>query len=88
MRRVLAYSKWRAAWWTERVNMRTGLSLALQEGLRAYALRQASIHEARVIHFQSEWSMPSAQAQNLPATIPDWVTHNSGDADDDDFADE
>jgi hypothetical protein len=89
MCRTIAYCNWRATWWDERVNMRVGVSLGLQEGLRASAVRQSLIQKGRTIHFQTQWSASEPQAQNLPAIDPDWVTANLGHAnDDDDSADE
>ena len=33
MRQVIAYSKWCATWWEQRINARPGLTLDLLEGL-------------------------------------------------------
>ena len=87
MRRTIAYCKWRATWWDKRIDMRVGLSLSLQEGLRAYAVRQALIQEGRAIHLQKEWSASEPQAQNLPDPSPDWVAVENAD-EDEDFEDE
>jgi hypothetical protein len=80
MRRVVAYSMWRATWWEGRINLRVGLSLDLQEGLRAYAIRQSTIHACRATHLQMQWSVSGEQAQN-PLLSHDWVPLNLVDTD-------
>jgi hypothetical protein len=81
MRRVIAYSKWRATWWEDRIHARPGLTLDLQEGLRAYAVRQSSIHQGRGTLLEKRWAIPEGNATNILSTIPDWVDTNADNSD-------
>ncbi|KAJ7791595.1 hypothetical protein B0H14DRAFT_3500285 [Mycena olivaceomarginata] len=55
MRRTLRYLEWQAAWWEERQEPRSGARYHVQAGLRAYALKQASLHRRLAAHFKSQW---------------------------------
>jgi hypothetical protein len=83
MRRVLAYCTWRASWWEMRNNMRTNLMLDLQEGLRAYAVRQSLIHKGRALHFQMLWSVTEEQVLNPGLHSPDLDAIDSDNANED-----
>jgi hypothetical protein len=54
MRRTLRYLEWQAAWWEERQAGRLRASPQVQDGVRAYALRQAALHRHLAAHFKSE----------------------------------
>jgi len=84
MRRVIVYSKWHATWWEERIHARPGLALDLQEGLRAYAVRQSCIHQGRGTLLEKRWAIPVANAMNDFSTIPDWVDTDTNNADSED----
>ncbi|KAJ7874256.1 hypothetical protein B0H13DRAFT_2348668 [Mycena leptocephala] len=56
MRRVLDFCTWKANWWMERVNGREGVSEPLAEGLRAYALEQATRERAWATSWGAMWS--------------------------------
>jgi hypothetical protein len=57
MRRTLCYLEWQAAWWEERKEPRSGVRYHVQAGLRAYALKQVSLHRWLAAHFKSQWEM-------------------------------
>ncbi|KAG1888957.1 uncharacterized protein F5891DRAFT_1216956 [Suillus fuscotomentosus] len=54
MRRVTEFLKWQAGWWGEWVNARV-LESAEQEGVAAYAYRQAALRTSLVASFQHLW---------------------------------
>ncbi|KAJ7472821.1 hypothetical protein FB451DRAFT_1036375, partial [Mycena latifolia] len=59
MRRVLRYLEWQAAWWKDHVAKRSDMSsLELIAGVRAYALKQAYLHERLAAYFERKWKMP------------------------------
>lgn len=62
MRRVLDFCTWKANWWMERVNGREGVSEPLAEGLRAYALEQATRERAWATSWGAMWSPIRARA--------------------------
>ena len=45
MRRISAYHQWQVSWWLDQIGLITNISEAEQEGLTAYAYRQASIRQ-------------------------------------------
>jgi hypothetical protein len=55
MRRVIVFLKWQAEWWGGRRNSRASESAAEQEGLAAYACRQATLRLSLVASFQALW---------------------------------
>ncbi|KAG2114604.1 uncharacterized protein F5147DRAFT_743818 [Suillus discolor] len=55
MRRVIAFLRWQAEWWSERHSSRVPESPAEQEGLAAYACRQAALRLSLVASFQDLW---------------------------------
>jgi hypothetical protein len=62
MRRVVAFLDWKTTWWTDRRNMRggvsDGVSKELQEGLAAYAEGQADLQKNLREHFCMLWRLP------------------------------
>ncbi|KAG1769718.1 hypothetical protein EV702DRAFT_1181707 [Suillus placidus] len=56
MRRVLAFLEWQGNWWHERAVLRPLEKITEQEGLRAYAYRQAALRFAMRNSFQARWS--------------------------------
>ncbi|KAJ7771164.1 hypothetical protein B0H14DRAFT_3509188 [Mycena olivaceomarginata] len=59
MRRTLRYLEWQAVWWEGRQVGRPRASPQVQDGMRAYALRQAALHRRLAAHFKSEWEATS-----------------------------
>lgn len=55
MRRTLAFLSWKEGWWRERRHWRSSVSLPLQEGLKAYALKQERIQRGLLERFSSIW---------------------------------
>ncbi|KAJ7858228.1 hypothetical protein B0H14DRAFT_3085090 [Mycena olivaceomarginata] len=64
MRRTLRYLEWQAVWWEGRQVGRPRASPQVQDGMRAYALRQAALHRRLAAHFKSEWE---AKSRYLPS---------------------
>ncbi|KAJ7178324.1 hypothetical protein C8R43DRAFT_871505 [Mycena crocata] len=62
MHRVLRYLGWQAAWWRQRVAPRTDVSVEVGAGLRAYALKQAHMHERLARFWEAKWKMPAVEA--------------------------
>ncbi|KDR69913.1 hypothetical protein GALMADRAFT_44524, partial [Galerina marginata CBS 339.88] len=58
MRRVVEFLSWKAAWWSERLDWRTGITKELAEGLRAYAHTQADLQTALSAEFCTIWKAP------------------------------
>ncbi|KAF9501458.1 hypothetical protein BDN71DRAFT_1501176 [Pleurotus eryngii] len=69
MRRVIAYLDWRASWWITQGERRSGsVTPELQDGLQAYAAKQANILRGIRQRFACMWH-PRLQAFHLTA---DW----------------
>ena len=54
-RRMLQFLHWKSKWWLERQSLVTTEDPALEEGLRAYALRQAALRADLAQHFAHIW---------------------------------
>ncbi|KAG2031785.1 hypothetical protein BDR03DRAFT_936229 [Suillus americanus] len=55
MRRVIEFLKWQAGWWSGRASARVMESTAEQEGVTAYACRQAALRLSLIASFQHLW---------------------------------
>jgi hypothetical protein len=55
MRRVLAFLDWHARWWDERRGLLTGLSSSEEEGVMAYASKQADMRRSLRSTFEHMW---------------------------------
>jgi hypothetical protein len=55
-RRVLAFFRWQADWWTEQARLRPFADRSLEEGLLAYSHRQADIRLQLASHFDGLWA--------------------------------
>ena len=55
MRRVITSLDWNARWWTGRASLRTNTSVAVRSGLRAYAHKQAAVHQGLALSFARKW---------------------------------
>jgi hypothetical protein len=68
MCRVLCYMDWRVQYWRELVSKRQVLDTTLQEGIAAYAEKQAHIAQAMAYNFSQRW-LPLLGGNSL---TPDW----------------
>jgi hypothetical protein len=68
MRRVLYYMDWRAQYWQTLTSKRQGLDAVLQEGMAAYAEKQAYIARTMALTFSQRW-LPLLEANSFH---PDW----------------
>lgn len=64
MRRVAVYLRWKAEWWQSRRAQRPSALSELQEGLDAYATRQAIILSSMRTRFSSSW-FPALEAHSM-----------------------
>jgi len=66
MRRTLLSLTAKAKSWRDRIGERVDVGEDLQEGLRAYALEQASLQDKLVLYFREQWKAPlgAAMAEN------------------------
>ncbi|KAF8995214.1 hypothetical protein BDZ89DRAFT_1149708 [Hymenopellis radicata] len=69
MRRVIAFRLWQARWWRERES-HPELSLADQEGLRAFAEEQAHNHEDVAADLEARWQGLRRVGQELLDGLP------------------
>jgi len=60
MRRVLESLEWKSRWWKACSESRDNVGKDVQEGLKAYALRQSSIQLALAEKFRGLWKSPLA----------------------------
>lgn len=80
MRRVLEFFAWTSRAWEEMAASREDEAIELKEGLRAYALERADLHQRLGAHFRELWKAPLADP--LFATAP-----KTGVAEDDNYDD-
>ena len=76
MRRVIEFLKWQAEWWGGRASSRSLGSVVDQEGLTAYACRQAALRLSLATSFQHLWRdvpMFVIAAQDIPQVSEDVV---------------
>ncbi|KAG2140526.1 uncharacterized protein EDB93DRAFT_1241867 [Suillus bovinus] len=55
-RALLAFLEWQGSWWHQHTMLRSSEKTTEQEGLQAYAYRQAALHSAMRTSFQACWS--------------------------------
>lgn len=79
MRRVLVSLEYTARWWEGRAEPWDCIDVVLAEGIRAYALRQASIQRALADKFRKLWAAPLARD---PAVSEPGENADGEDADD------
>lgn len=94
MRRVRAYSLWKASWWTDRMNLRSTqlqsaadlgpLSEEVSEGVTAYANEHAAREITRVEQLNAAWGALSRTAEDVlnGATVSGGVDVELEDEDD------
>ncbi|KAG1839003.1 hypothetical protein C8R48DRAFT_751508 [Suillus tomentosus] len=66
MRRVLTFLEWQSCWWRQCATRRSSEKTTEQEGLQAYAYRQAALRSTMRKLFQALWSFV-AQLNPIPA---------------------
>lgn len=70
MRRVLAYCEWKANWWREQADRRSGgVSKVIERGLRAYSAKQTAVWEGIARQSASWW----VQYLKTLGPLPDWL---------------
>lgn len=55
MRRVVAFLQWNGEWWEERQDVLQGLEMEHNEGVNAYARKQAHIRRTIQMSFKDMW---------------------------------
>jgi|SRR6266849_4551788 len=77
MRRVIQYFDWKANWWVSQAGCRTNVSVDIQQGLHAYALKQATMYRRMTKAAAARWHpllvKNSLCVDWLPEYIPDAV---------------
>ena len=71
MRRVIAFGRWKAAWWSEQKERRPDLDDALAEGLRAYAAEHEHLENALADKLEAKWCGVRARAQSVLTQLAD-----------------
>ncbi|KAJ7248282.1 hypothetical protein B0H12DRAFT_1235021 [Mycena haematopus] len=61
--RVLQYCAWKADWWDQQQDARTGVSPELAEGLHAYAAEQAARERSWAANWEAKWEAVRARAR-------------------------
>ncbi|KAG6848447.1 hypothetical protein H0H93_016880 [Arthromyces matolae] len=92
MRRSLQFLQWKGSWWRKRTTLRKVEEKELAEGLKAYALEQASLQENLVLSFRRTFkssiedddSTPKANINSAPAPVAEDDDDDDDDNDNDD----
>jgi hypothetical protein len=74
MKRVLRFLEWRSSWWKSRQTQWDGLDDETADGLNAYALRQAALHESLASAFREKWEAPTVKAAREAADMDIGIT--------------
>ncbi|KAF8999310.1 hypothetical protein BDQ17DRAFT_1328384 [Cyathus striatus] len=72
MRKVIQYLEWKAEWWTGITDVRnydSSIGNDIKQGVKAYAMKQASICQ-RLAQHCANWWIPAFQKQKY---MPDWI---------------
>ncbi|KAF8817302.1 hypothetical protein BYT27DRAFT_7075222, partial [Phlegmacium glaucopus] len=69
MRWVVAYFTWKAEWWWEQAKRRTHADHATQQGISAYAQKQAFIMNTLAHECMQQW-LPALAEQGI---VPSWT---------------
>lgn len=70
MRRVLHFLMWHEQWWVEQGERRSNVRSDIQDGLRAYAAKQASIRAGLAEKFADRW-YPLLAGRGIVAEWPE-----------------
>ncbi|KAJ7772559.1 hypothetical protein DFH07DRAFT_953027 [Mycena maculata] len=81
MGRVLQYLAWQSEWWRARVALRPDEPLEIVAGIRAYALKQADLHDRLAAYFQRKWATPAVMAARQLVAFEVAVKDESADLD-------
>lgn len=96
MRRVLKYLEWKAEWWDGKADARSDGGHALTEGIKAYAVKQATLQQTLAASFKHLWKTPLSDIEEVLQHLdapepsvdsPDNDPDNDGDGDDDSDSD-
>ncbi|KAJ7747895.1 hypothetical protein DFH07DRAFT_962312 [Mycena maculata] len=79
MRRVLRYLEWQSAWWRARVESRPDVAAEVAAGVRAYAFKQADLHDRLRVFFQTKWKMPVIEAARRVVALEEAVLEEGTD---------
>jgi len=71
MRRILCYMDWRSHYWRSLVSKREVLDATVNEGIAAYAEKQAYIAQMMAHRFSQRW-LSVLEGHCIP---PDWPVH-------------
>ena len=71
MRRVICYMDWRLHHWQSRVSKREVSDATVEDGITAYAKKQAYIAQMMAHRFSKQW-LPALKGHCI---APDWPTH-------------
>ena len=77
MRRVLYFLKWREKWWIDQGERRGMARSDIQDGLKAYAAKQASIIAGLAERFADEW-YPLVVGRNVAVEWPEGLRGKRG----------
>jgi hypothetical protein len=70
MRRTIVYYEWKESWWLEQETRRSAGDDSIQQGLAAYAQKQAHYCKCLAESFARAW-LPFLESQGI---LPDWKT--------------
>ena len=71
MRRMLEFLNWKACWWEERGKLRTPSDKDCLEGLQAYSMEQAALHQQLHTSFKAIWRQPLEDAEDEEGEVVD-----------------
>jgi hypothetical protein len=69
MRRVIAFGRWKARWWSEQVARRSNIEDGLVEGLRAYAMEHVFLEDALCDKLENKWRDMRTRAKAVLASL-------------------
>ncbi|KAK7025298.1 hypothetical protein VNI00_016080 [Paramarasmius palmivorus] len=69
MRRAIEYCRWKGDWWLKQIGNRQGVAPWIEEGLRSYALEQASTEMRRMV----EWTQRLKPIRDRAVGLLQWI---------------
>ena len=88
MRRTLEFLNWKARWWEERGKLRTPSDKDCLEGLQAYSMEQAALHQQLHTSFKAIWRQPLEDAEDEEGEVVDGEGGGGNDGDEDEDAED